>query len=160
LLPAAPSVPLALAAEDHARHGVEEPAQFPRFVAPTLKESTAPRQGATSVVLISAPGAVGKTTLAREIAFRIGSPLWHLGQVNVGHEFMTGAIARAFGDAEYSRVKGELRGGKRALVLDGLDEARLRAGQQNFEAFLEGLASDFGQPGTQPSLVLLGRADV
>lgn len=156
----AETIPLAPANTDYDKYGLEAPTQYSRFVAPTLRAHDTVESGRTSVVLISAPGAVGKTTLAREIARRIGSPLWHLGNVNVGHEFLTGAIARAFGDSKYSQVKGELVSGDRAFVLDGLDEARLRAGEHNLLAFLERVADDFAIPGSRPSLILLGRADV
>lgn len=136
LLPAAEKLSIAVRTEDHLKHGLEEPNAYARFIAPKLKEYLPVQAGGTSVVLISAPGAVGKTTLAREIARRIGSPLWNLGNVNVGTEFLTGAIARAFGDAEFSRVKSELASGDRALVMDGLDEARLRAGGAEFRRVL------------------------
>lgn len=158
LLPKANKLPIALAPSEYEKHGLEDPAPYPLFVSPTLLEASS-QPGPPSVLLVSAPGAVGKTTLAREIARSIASPLWHLGQVNVGHEFLTGAIARAFGRSQYSQVHGELVSGQRALVLDGLDEARLRAGEQNFEAFLESLAEDFRDPSGRPALVLLGRSD-
>jgi len=157
-LPKAPRLRIALSPSEFARHGIEDPHPFPAFVPPKLRQS-AEALHSPSILLISAPGAVGKTTLAREIARHCGSPLWHLGQVNVGHEFLTGAIARAFGDVEYSRVKCELAEGQRALVLDGLDEARLRAGEHNFEAFLERLADDFRSAPERPALILLGRTD-
>lgn len=159
LLPAARKLEIAVAPSEYARHGIEDPAPFPAFVPPTLKR-VSEEEATPSVLLVSAPGAVGKTTLAREIARSTGSPLWHLGQVNVGHEFLSGAIARAFGDGEYSRIKRELVNRQRALVFDGLDEARLRAGEQNFEAFLERLADDFRTPGQCPALILLGRSDI
>ncbi len=158
LLPKADKLPIALAPAEYDKHGLEDPRPYPEFVRPSVKATSQPT-GSPSVLLISAPGAVGKTTLAREVARSIGSPLWHLGQVNVGNEFLTGAIARAFGKSHYSQVYGELVSGQRALVLDGLDEARLRAGEANFEAFLESLAEDLRVPGKHPALVLLGRTD-
>jgi hypothetical protein len=158
LLPIADPLPIVLDKAKREQYGVEEPTPYPLFVPPGLNRVSA-SAGPYSVILISAPGAVGKTTLAREIAWRIGSPLWHLGQVNVGSDFFGGTIARTYGSSEYARVYDELVSGKRAVVLDGLDEARLRAGDQNFEAFLESLADDFRTPGQHPAIVLLGRTD-
>ena len=43
------------------------------------------------------------------------------------------------------------------MVLDGLDEARLHAGERNFEAFLDSLIKRFREAGERPSLVILGR---
>jgi hypothetical protein len=154
--------PLTLAGSDYAsKHGVEEPPDEPRFVSPTLREIVVAEPGSTSVVVISAPGAVGKTTLARATARMIGSPVWDLGRVKVGHDFLDGSVAKTFGDQAFASVMGELRTGKRALVLDGLDEARLGVGvDDSFIAFLDSLADRFQNAGARPSLVLLGRTQV
>lgn len=149
-LPAAPPLPIA------APRPVELDALESRpFVEPTLKGILEEQNPA--VILVAARGAVGKTMLGREIARKIGTQLWTLGQVQVGHRYLEGALAAAFGDQNFSTVTGELSRGERAIVLDGLDEALLRAGDTNFDAFLESLATRFQAAGARPSLVLLGR---
>jgi hypothetical protein len=110
-----------------------------------------------AVVMIVARGAVGKTTLGREIARKTGTNLWSLGQVQVGHRYLEGALAAAYGDNQFSIVTNEIGQGQRAIVLDGLDEALLRAGGANFDAFLESLAVRFQNVSGRPSLVLLSR---
>ncbi len=149
-LPAAVRLPLAQSAGD----AVEAPNHKPFFVAPTL---TAIWQSdlQPSIVLVSARGAVGKTTFARELASRTGAHLWPLGKYQVGHQFLEGALAKAYGDESYSGVARELREGRRLVVLDGLDEARLHAGQKNFDAFLDGLIERFHQSGERPSVWLV-----
>ena len=121
-------------------HGVCEPEDKRQFVAPALSEVTPVEKGRTSVVLVSAPGAVGKTMLAERIAVEKHSPMWNLGAVQVGNDFAAGTVAAAFGDDLFSTVTTELREGRRVIVFDALDEARLRAGEANFEGFLDGIS--------------------
>lgn len=132
-----------------------DPLEERPFIEPTLTPIL--EEQSPAVILIAARGAVGKTTLSREIARRTGTNLWRLGQVQVGHRYLEGALAAAYGDGQFSVVTDELRHGKRAIVLDGLDEALLRAGESNFDAFLESLAARFQAAAARPSLVLLGR---
>jgi hypothetical protein len=151
-LPTAVRLPL----EPSAGEAVETPEHKAFFVAPTLT-NVWQSDHKSSVVLVSARGAVGKTTFASELASKTGAHIWALGKFQVGHQFLEGALAKAYGDESYSRVTRELREGKRLVVLDGLDEARLHAGERNFDAFLDGLIERFRQSGDRPSLLILGR---
>jgi hypothetical protein len=81
-------------------------------------------------LLISAPGAVGKSTLARQVAFETGAVYVDLAQAEpVGSNTLVGGL-----------VKSQLYDGWQAntvgILIDGLDEARLRVTQEAFEAFL------------------------
>lgn len=83
------------------------------------------------ILLVSAPGAVGKSTLAREIAARTGAVLADLAQADaVGAATVTGSLAWA------GLFDGFLQGNI-ALLIDGLDEARMRVTQDSFAAFLQ-----------------------
>jgi len=130
-----------------------------RFVSPDLELSRESLLGADgpSVVLISAPAAVGKTTLAAEIAQQTGSPLWDLSRFSVGNDFFVGTLARHFGAASFGQVYANLEGGEGCVILDAVDEAQLRAGPRNFDAFLEDLAKAHVKARPRPSLVLLAR---
>ena len=82
------------------------------------------------LILVSAPGAVGKTTLAKEIGRRTGALYIDLAQSEpVGGHTLSGGLVRA---GVYERWKAETT----TVLLDGLDEARLRVTQEAFEAFL------------------------
>ena len=85
----------------------------------------------TPLLLVSAPGAVGKTTLAKEIAHRTGAIYLDLAQSEpVGGHTLSGGLVRA---DLYASWKEE----RTTVLLDGLDEARLRVTQEAFEAFLD-----------------------
>jgi hypothetical protein len=94
--------------------------------------STTPETAA--VLLISAPGAVGKTTLAKQIAAETGAVYIDLAAADpVGGNTISGGLAK-------SGLYDSWRAEKTTLLIDGLDEARLRVTQEAFEAFLVDLA--------------------
>lgn len=111
------------------------------------------------VLLISAPAAVGKTTVALAIAASTGAPLWSLSETQVGSNSFVGGIVRAFGAESYGQIIEGLRTGRSLLVLDALDEAHLRAGIDNLEAFIKDLAGAIKGSRVRPSLVLLARVE-
>ena len=84
----------------------------------------------SSLLLVSAPGAVGKTTLAKQIAYCTGAIYVDLAQSDpVGGHTLSGGLVRA-------SVYQSWTAGTTTVLLDGLDEARLRVTQEGFEAFL------------------------
>ena len=90
--------------------------------------STAP------LILVSAPGAVGKSTLAQQIAYRTGSVYIDLATAGpVGENTLSGGLLQSKLFDGWSR-------GTVALLIDGLDEARLRVTGEAFEAFLRDVA--------------------
>ncbi|MDQ2079038.1 hypothetical protein RA307_02510 [Xanthobacteraceae bacterium Astr-EGSB] len=88
----------------------------------------------SSILLVSAPGAVGKSTLARQIAFASNAVYIDLAQTDpVGGNTLSGGILKS---SLYDIWKAE----KTAVLIDGLDEARFRVTQAAFEAFLSDVA--------------------
>ena len=101
------------------------------------------------VLLVSAPGAVGKSTLAREIAAQTGAILVDLAEVRgVGAETVSGGLG-------WAGLLDPVCDGRVALLIDGLDEARMQVTEAGFRAFLEDiyeLACQRGKP-----ITLFGR---
>ena len=86
------------------------------------------------IILVSAPGAVGKSTLARQIAYETGSIYLDLATADpVGANTLSGGLAR-------SGLYNSWASGGVAILLDGLDEARIRVTQEAFESFLSDVA--------------------
>lgn len=123
------------------------------FVEPTLKV----RYGDPStarVLVVAAPGAVGKSTFARSISARTNAVLVDLAQTEpLGGNFFVGGIANAFG---YQALT-DVAAGRIGLVIDALDEAQLRSGSEGFAAGLEDLSKIVQSPSALPA-TLLGRA--
>jgi hypothetical protein len=125
----------------------------PAFVEPTLRVLQGDPSSAR-VIVISAPGAVGKSTLARAISVGTDAVLVDLAKTEpLGGNFFVGGIANAFGP----RALVDLHEGRIALVIDALDEAQLKSGDEGFSAGLLDLAKIVGQSDALPA-TLLGRA--
>ena len=107
----------------------------------------------SKIILVSAPGAVGKTTLARRLAFGAGAMLVDLAEAAaVGASTMTGGLAKTGLYDEFLR-------GEASLVVDGLDEARIRVTQAGFSAYMEDLIDlvSFAKNKECKPVVLFGR---
>ena len=84
----------------------------------------------SDVILVSAPGAVGKSTLAWEIAYNTGAMLVDLAEAEpIGANTLVGGLAD-------TNLLDAFNNGEATLIVDGLDEARLHVPQDNFSAFL------------------------
>ncbi|MGN6423633.1 MAG: hypothetical protein ACTHLA_10020 [Asticcacaulis sp.] len=103
----------------------------------------------SSIILVSAPGAVGKSTLARQISAATGAVYIDLAKAApVGGDTISGGLAK-------TGLYQAWQAGEVALLIDGLDEARLRVTQEAFEAFLQDVA-DISKARQLPT-VLFGR---
>ena len=101
------------------------------------------------VLLVSAPGAVGKSTLARQIATETGAMYVDLSVAEpVGANTLVGGLAK-------TNLYAPFQEGEVSLVVDGLDEARMRVYQDSFAAFMRDLV-DLTTPDVKP-VVLFGR---
>lgn len=116
------------------------------------------------VLLIEAAGAVGKSVAAEALAARLRWPLVRAEKAHVGSYSLSGLIQDAFGFG--SDYIARIAHGEAGVVVDSLDEAHLRAGTQNFLAFLENVRNVSGprqvvagSPERAPSIILLSRSD-
>lgn len=102
------------------------------------------------LILVSAPGAVGKSTLARQIASETGATYIDLAEAEpVGGDTLSGGLAK-------SGMYSDWQNGNAVVLIDGLDEARLKVTQEAFEAFLSDVAE--ASMGRQVPTVLFGRS--
>ena len=129
----------------------------PSFVEAPLRELTPIRPGETSVVLLSSPAAMGKTTLAQELAHRQQATLWQLAQISVGSATFTGTVQNLYG-ADASTVFDQVASGQHLFVLDALDETKTRS-PHGFDDFILDVSLRMKAPRAAPTLVLLGRTE-
>ncbi len=155
LLPTNAAQPVVLAPQGEAFN--VNPLPVPGYVTPSVVVHAWP-PGA-SVLLIEAAGAVGKSAAAQALAAGLNAPLVRAESAQVGSYSLSGLVQDALGFAgQYVR---NVATGKAAVVVDSLDEAHIRAGTQNFFAFLENVISFSGGPALdrQPSVVLFSRSE-
>lgn len=80
--------------------------------------------------LVAAPGAVGKSTLAREISAQTGAAYLDLAKAaTVAGNYLTGGLVK-------SNFLSLWQKNQTTVLIDALDEARLRVTQNSFEDFL------------------------
>ncbi len=104
------------------------------------------------VWLIAAPGAVGKSTLAQQLCAATGAIYLDLAVADtVGGNYITGGLV-------HTNALAAWQAGQTTLVIDALDEARLRVTQQAFEDFLQDIWR-MAQSRSLP-VVLLGRVGI
>ncbi|WP_265288561.1 hypothetical protein [Verminephrobacter eiseniae] len=105
-----------------------------------------------SVWLVAAPGAVGKSTLAKEICAATNAVYLDLAAATtVAGNYLVGGLVKA-------GLWSAWQAGQSTLLVDALDEARLRVTQSSFEDFLADVANVAGTRGVP--IVLLGRVGI
>jgi hypothetical protein len=131
---------------------------LPEFIGPDIQPSGVIDQPyQPKVIIISAAGAVGKSTLAAEIAYRKQAPIWDLAKAAaVGENSLTGQITTGFGFGTAAQVSQQLIAGEVFLLIDALDEARVKANEAGYEAFIANIA-EIAKDAAGTPFVLLGR---
>lgn len=128
-----------------------------RYVWPDLEIEEAPQRGA--VLLVTAPGAMGKSSAARAIASISRAPLIDLAKLPIGSDSLTGLLTRVLGWGQAPGFVERLRSGRASLVLDSLDEAQLAAGRTHFLAFMRNVAELVAGAEGRHQVVIFGRRD-
>lgn len=129
----------------------------PLFLPPALGEESPIVSEHTAIVVVSAAGAVGKTTLAREIAYYTHAPMLDLSRRTVGSDTFLGLIGNAFGPQKVSNVFQGLQTGNFLLLFDALDETRVGSGEANFTDFLDDIVRYMTAKPKRPTLLLFAR---
>lgn len=90
-------------------------------------------------ILFSAPGATGKTALAKEICHSKHGIYWDLPDSKVAEFSLQGAIQNAVGAEYLSDFYKSIKNGDNFLVIDAFDEAEAGSGRTGIEFFLRDL---------------------
>lgn len=137
---------------------VYKPSLNPHFVTPTLKAKRCLEETAPSLIVLSAPGAVGKTTLARQLAAERNGWLWDLSKIRLGDASFVGTAAKCFGYGNLSDILGAFSSGRLLFVFDAFDETEILSGWPAIEELLREIW-ELTSKSSQPVAVLLARSD-
>ena len=111
-------------------------------------------------ILFSAPGAVGKTAMARHIAKNYGGFYWNVAKTRVTQAVFAGELAHAVGLTEgsrYTQFIHDMNNGEALVVLDAFDEAALISGYDGVRDFLLEIGRDVLKNSASPSVILMAR---
>lgn len=113
----------------------------------------------SAVLLIAAPGAMGKSEAAKGISKLLNTLYIDLSKIHVGNGTLIGELTRVLDVVPLQEFRDQVRNGTATLVLDSTDEAQLRSGFENFSQFLKDLDWFIDSSVRGPRVVLLGRSD-
>lgn len=109
-------------------------------------------------IIFSAPGASGKSALARHIAQKYKGIYWNLANIGIGENTFYGTLWRALRQDGFMEYTERLKCGKSVLVIDAFDEAEMISGRTGIEYFLNDL-KDALAGSMYPSVILLARTE-
>lgn len=113
----------------------------PFFVSPemhTISNST--QSSVAKLVIISAPGAVGKTTFAKYFAAQTNAIYWDLAKLTVGTGTFEGAILSAIGLNKICSFMQDIAESKVLFAFDAFDEAEMISGRRMLCEFINDIA--------------------
>ena len=109
-------------------------------------------------VLFSAPGATGKSSLAKYIAYRFNALYWNLANVKIGTNSFAGSILSAVSPEKYSEFIRDLNTGDVLLVIDAFDEAEIVSGRKMLNSFISDISVSLNKH-QLPTVFLLARTE-
>lgn len=128
------------------------------FLQPQLKMVQRAGREVPPIIIISAPGAVGKTALAHYISARKSCYFWDLSKLKLGDNSFVGTIAQCFGASSLVSVLTALKKGNMCFVIDAFDEAEILSGWHTVEGLLDEIWNTANMS-SRSSFVLLSRSD-
>lgn len=109
-------------------------------------------------IIFSAPGASGKTALAKYISNKYKGIYWDLSQITLGENSFHGTLWRALNQDGFINYFAQLKEGRSVLVLDAFDEAEMISGRSGVEFFLKEL-DDATEGFEKPTVLLFARTE-
>lgn len=142
--------------------GLYYPEESPEgFIAPNLtisEEATDPEN--CQVIIISAPGAVGKSTLASAMSAQKNALMWDLASAReVAAGSLNGLLYETFEDDYMNEFIEYISEGMQFLIIDALDEGRIKVNENAFRRLLEDI-SERAKDSKGTCFVLLGRTRI
>lgn len=109
-------------------------------------------------IIISAPGAVGKTTFAKFSANLKKGYYWDLSSLKLGDNTFSGTLLETFGVDQISSVLAAISRGEITLFIDSLDEAEIVSGWYGIEKFLIEVVK-YTKDSPRPNIVIFSRSE-
>lgn len=113
-----------------------------------------------TIVLISAAGATGKTTLTHQLSYDLGIPIWDLSKHDpVASNSLIGHLINSLELCDFTAFVTSLKNGTSSMLIDAFDEAFLKTTNEGFYSFLDDIINIAHDSSGTP-FVLLGRTNV
>ena len=126
------------------------------YVQPTYHLSTDKQVQQCQYVIVSAPGAVGKSAFGLHLAQTKNAMLWDLAKLRLGSNTFIGSVLQAVGTKNLADFLVSIASGATTLVFDAFDEAELHSGWSGVEDFLRDVIANTGN-NIAASVIFLAR---
>ena len=126
------------------------------YYPPTLSRVSATVDAQANFIIISAPGAVGKTALAMHLAHNLEALYWDLSQIRIGTNTFIGSLVQALGADGISEYLRALQTSKAMLLIDAFDEAEMISGRKMLDTFITEI-QQYTSTSSSPSVILFAR---
>ena len=109
-------------------------------------------------LLFSAPGATGKSALAKYISYKYNGIYWNLAKIKLGNNSFVGTILSAVSAPEYSNFIKDLNESNVMLIIDAFDEAEIVSGRKMISSFISEINKCLDNK-TNTSVIFLARTE-
>lgn len=133
----------------------------PFYISPAFNDVKTNMEASTlnpKFILFSAPGAAGKSSLAKYLSHRFNALYWNLAKLKLGTNSFAGSILNAVGPPAYSQFISDLNKAKTLLIVDAFDEAEIISGRKMVSSFIADMSNNL-QGHIAPSIFLLARTE-
>lgn len=127
-----------------------------QYITPKLK--TIHKNESGSIIIVSAPGAVGKTTFAKYFSKIKKGYYWDLSKIKLGDNSFIGTVAKVHGSSNLTNFLDAIGKGEVCLFLDAFDEAEIRSGLDGIEKFVEEVYN-YSKSSIRPNIVFFSRSE-
>lgn len=135
---------------------IEKIQQKPVFIYPKLKSIK--EEVDCPIIIISAPGAVGKTTFAKYFTHEKKAYYWNLSKLKLGDNTFIGTLANTFGAQNLSKILSDISNGNISFFIDAFDEAEIISGWDGIEKFLREIYG-YCKTSQRTNIVLFSRSE-
>lgn len=109
-------------------------------------------------LVVSAPGAVGKSAFAQHLKKKKNAMLWNLAKLRLGSNTFIGSVLEAVGTDQLSSFLASIDTGNTTIVFDAIDEAEMHSGWTGVQDFLQEVIK-YTQNARPASVIFLARRD-
>lgn len=136
----------------------------PKYVEPIFSLQASSTEEASfdeaTIILISAAGATGKTSLTQHLSYELKAPVFDLSEHDpVASNSLTGLLYNSMDLSDFTDYSTKLKTGKATMIIDALDEGFLKTTVDGFYAFLDNIVKMSTGAQNIP-FVLLGRTNI
>lgn len=134
----------------------------PFYISPSFSDVKTDKRISSAnpkILLFSAPGATGKSSLAKYLSYKFNGIYWNLSRIKLGTNSFDGTILKAVGASSYSKFIDDLNCSNVLLIIDAFDEAEVVSGRKMISNFIADINNCITKSNNNASIILLARTE-